>query len=1589
MKKRTEKLIAGVLAACILAGTPVNLCAAVAVSPTQKGVAKTQETEDDGLCFETEIQYDIGTVHEEESEYETEWECASEPGYEEESMCEEESECETECHSTEESSTAGSGGYIQLSVEEVPLSDESSIVSNDESATAKETDVKMGIPEIAVELTDHGILDYRTCFAGDVKPTMHIDIQDNFGAKQRTSGKRLETGDSKYKDVECIIQIKNRNVICIEEASTNEIRSKKTDKIQKYSTKERDIAFLVSGVGETKIEISAADNAYGIKSTVSKICVEDSPLYDEDFYMEVRRSDPKSQKSSHNQETVTKYSYGEWMKYLEEHDYWVNGQIAPRLSDEGKKYYLEMKMEKEEEPDPSLKPLGYHQKNYVLWAEHPDRNASTKSVENGTRMFTAGIDTQAPAIWELTTSSQCYEPTRTETEQYYAEDFVLTGNVADLRSGVEKIEYTTNFEAGERAEWSQISEKNGTFSITLTDGCYDAIAVRAYDNAGNVSTISKYVNDNGEPIRVIVDRSEPSLQITAEAGNEGYDGKDDSWTNQNVVYHVASDGESCPYAGIYQCGYMYETIGASVSRAIMTDVSEAPGKWTAIPLDKDSDGRLEIADDRNGYFYFCAVSKSGVWAKEAVKCRILTQHQAADIKPIVVNGVDEEKRKNDWYNKASGVPVIRFEYPNYDRGVTSGEYDAPVTIHYTLAAQTEDGSTEQIIEDNEKNNAVMGVMSSENMEINDEGKKSFVLTMDDLDRHSITFGYDQKTGYAKDGIYTLEYWVTDKAGNRSEKQTSVYKIDSHEPTALQVVVADNEMAVDSEASIVYERFYKEAAAGNASAQYGISGEGTIKILRAKKPGDWKDADISAMDDGDRFDIAPNTRCFLYVRAEDQAGNVAEGWTRGIVVDNMLPNQSSGKELVVEPEGANEHGFFNQDVKVKISVKDSPEDDNCAALMSVNSSVGKDGTDTISDKELFSFTKELPTGEELTSASAFEMIQTIDARANESNEAYIEVTATDRSENRKTSTQILKIDVTKPVIEIGFDREDGANGRFYNQSRTATIHVHELNFDASAVEMAITRNGEPIELQLSDWTGDGSDHYAQVTFTQDGDYTMEVRCTDLADNVSETVQAAGFTIDCTAPQMAISLIPEADSRICSEGYYASGVTAQITVTEHNFNADDFMLDSKPASVHCTWKHEGDVHTARIPFEGDNAYWIRGAYTDMAGNAADGEGLTKEFVIDTTAPVLAITGVADGSANSGEVTPVITVLDLNLATDAVSIAVATGRGQMIENTVDTAVIDDGSGVGYCFTLSDMTDKADDIYYLTATVCDKAGNDASLTCRFSLNRNGSTYDFTDLTRLMENRYNTYIGMEDILITEMNIDQVDEFEVYISRNGSLGYKASYEKEVQGCADSGYTYTYRIRRENFAGEGSYRLSMYSKDRAGNEVNNSIAIHGKEVEFIIDNTAPKVVIDGVETGKVYDVEAQKIGIAVTDNFKLEEAEFTLVNKDNKILDSWNYMELSKEGSTLYITIPEYKEEVSLLYRVRDSAGNEVQTFRGESAALADFLVTTDKLVQFINKPTQTPFGRMILVLMGIGGMIVVCTITLLLHKRRNRGKFNR
>ena len=143
-----------------------------------------------------------------------------------------------------------------------------------------------------------------------------------------------------------------------------------------------------------------------------------------------------------------------------------------------------------------------------------------------------------------------------------------------------------------------------------------------------------------------------------------------------------------------------------------------------------------------------------------------------------------------------------------------------------------------------------------------------------------------------------------------------------------------------------------------------------------------------------------------------------------------------------------------------------------------------------------------------------------------------------------------------------------------------------------------------------------------------------------------------------------------------------------------------------------------------------------------------------------------------------------------------------------------------------------------------------------------------------------------------------------------------------------------------------------------------------------------MIIDGVESGGIYDVESQEVQVVVTDNFRLAEAEFMLVNKNREVLECWDYMVLADEDGMMKIMIPQYDGEVSLCYRVKDAAGNERQTLSGEQTAASGFLVTTDKLVQLVNKPSKTPVGRAVILVMGMAAVIALFTALRAVRRRK-------
>ena len=653
------------------------------------------------------------------------------------------------------------------------------------------------------ESTDNVTYDYREKY--DCESKLNIDMT----AQTFMNWNDGELDDSEKRDVIYKVQVQNKNpnypVIELNKNTDDEGAATYT-----YYEGQNGIPIKIKSPGTATITVQEVGSSdYSTKECKFTVAVSNSSLKDNDYVITYYENGLEGGKG------VT-FTNEEWNKYLSEHDNWIKGQA--KVSVKNNKYYNKIGYQAagkvNEEQDSFTLKEDSSITSYLYWALNDVTGATTRNKENGKNSFTAGVDNTAPVHVEgsLQNDNECYEVASTSIRQYFNSDYEISGTFYDETSRVAKIEYTTNADKGDKAEWKEITDiqsgkEDGqtSYKLKLGQGSYTGIAFRATDNAGNVSAQTEIKNENGRYIQIVVDKEAPKLNIKAQIRDNEYEG---GWTNKPIEYTVsAKEDLGTQLSGIYKYQYQYVKIGDTYSEADSAWTDMDAGNRLVIGADRTDEQESDSTDttaetsvldtNRNGTYYFRAITRSGVKTTiEAQKeeCRRIRLWQTLPDKCEIVQTGAEGERKNEWYNKASGVPKIYFNYPKYDNGVTNKEYGAPITIHTRLKVTTEEGTS--TLGDK---TATIGIMS-------DDDYKRQLITKDELKNIMVDFDYDKSTGYAKDGIYTLEYWISDAAGNESEHDTYEYKIDTHEPTNFMIMVDGTDMSADSNETIYYERF---------------------------------------------------------------------------------------------------------------------------------------------------------------------------------------------------------------------------------------------------------------------------------------------------------------------------------------------------------------------------------------------------------------------------------------------------------------------------------------------------------------------------------------------------------------------------------------------------------------------------------------------------------------------------------------------------------------------------------------------------------------------------------------------------------------
>ncbi len=742
---------------------------------------------------------------------------------------------------------------------------------------------------------------------------------------------------------------------------------------------------------------------------------------------------------------------------------------------------------------------------------------------------------------------------------------------------------------------------------------------------------------------------------------------------------------------------------------------------------------------------------------------------------------------------------------------------------------------------------------------------------------------------------------------------------------------------------------------------------TVKELAQQK---WTDI-------GKTTEFTPNQQLVVYLKITDMAGHVTYLSTNGLVVDNERPHEEFTAPEIVKESGLTNNKIYNGDVPVVVSANDPVENGVYSGLKQVTYTV-YNGTvyneeDVTQRGVLYSWDGKVPPCQ-----SKEKMRFTVDAKKNNSNDVHILLTAEDNAGNVTSMEYSIKIDITKPIINIEYDNNAADSGTFFRESRRANVTVKERNFDDSLVNITLraTNDGADIALPtVSGWTSSGDLHTATIEYTAEGDYTFDIDVTDKAGNPNEpvhyadgTVAPTAFTIDKTRPTISVTY----DNNSALNGnYYNANRTATVVVTEHNFDASRVNITLRATDDGADialptvsgWTSSGDRHTATIAYQRDGLYTFDIDVTDKAGNTS-ADFTEQTFYVDTTAPTLEITGVADRSANNGDIIPVVSYSDTNYDDAQVSITLTGAMRKGV--ALDGSYADQHNGKVFTFKNFAKEKEVDDIYTLAATLTDKAGNTTEKTILFSVNRFGSTYALSAATEQLNGSY--VQTPQDVVVTETNPDALQNIRITLFKNNQtiiLQEGTDYRIEVRGGNGQWYEYIYTVLAKNFADDGVYRLTFYSEDAAGNIAENTLDTKKQEIGFGVDKTKPNMVVTNLESDTTYPLENLTVSLSAGDNLLLQSV-VVYLDDYSKAYKTWTAEEIAAivadQGEFTFDIPGDSTGAHQVKIVCTDAAGNE------QTEEITNFYVTTNLFVRYYNnKPLF--FGSIAAVVV-IAGVVI-------------------
>ena len=647
---------------------------------------------------------------------------------------------------------------------------------------------------------------------------------------------------------------------------------------------------------------------------------------------------------------------------------------------------------------------------------------------------------------------------------------------------------------------------------------------------------------------------------------------------------------------------------------------------------------------------------------------------------------------------------------------------------------------------------------------------------------------------------------------------------------------------------------------------------------------------------------------------------------------------------------------------------------------------------------------------------------------------VEFTAYDRSENNANTKDdtVVVVDSIAPNVDITYtpnsdktsvhytnskyndvESFDKATQAYYNGNVTAKITINEANFfegmksgediiheigilltktdnDGVVTKYEFLPQGsaqmfanETANTKDIVWTTDGDIHTFEINYKDNADYQLTVKYVDFSTNEADIKSNDGkvdveiynskiITVDKINPVIKVEYSnTDVKNTIDGRDYFNYKQMATITVTEHNFRANDIVAEvvaknvidedievadyAKYLSNRSNWKHydsegnevenfvDGNIHVATITYTKDANYMFDIAYTDLANRDAE-DYAADYFTVDKTAP---------------------TNLTVSYSTPKLWQTILEDITFGFYNAKMTVTItaDDITSSIYHFRYSYT--KNEDVSDVNAELIDAAIKNANIT--YNGKTATATFDIPKLVLKDDNQFNGTVNFTAFDRAENSTDKADEAQIIVD-NIKPTSKVTFNEPVQKVNNISYyageiNSTIVINEANFYSEdvkvsvtkdgknypvkvdwvdetfdihtgtftltedGDYFINIKYADRSTNEMDSF-----ESNRLTIDTKAPTVNVSNVKNNSANKDETYGFTLTANDiniDAKSIKPVFTAVirNDDGSYATkavSLGDMRTVEAGKTYSFTVNNLKEDAiySLVCTLKDMSGNE-------------------------------------------------------------------